>query len=129
MAGLVTSPGISYVTENLTFLSRLVDCFAILPRTHSGASSLDGSAVKRIVMLPPVFNNHSYFKSVSEPLHRQAFISKFSVEAFVGTVLPWLARIQSVRFQISLASPIPEAWWPRITDRYRFASIAVLLEH
>lgn len=46
-----------------------------------------------IVMLPPLLDHDNCFNPVSEPLHVQAFVSEFAIEALVCAILPRLSRI------------------------------------
>ena len=51
-----------------------------------------------VLMLPPLFDEKSSFDTTSEPFEVQTFISKFPVEALVGTILPRFSRIDQRSF-------------------------------
>ena len=44
----------------------------------------------------------------TEPFHRQTFIAKLSVETFIGSVLPWLARFDQNCFQFFINCPLQQ---------------------
>src|SRR5262249_62029383 len=59
-----------------------------------------------LVVLPtPPFDQHLRVDSVLEPLHAEAFVSKFPVEALVRSILPRLARIDERRFDALVCEP------------------------
>src|SRR5262249_41512248 len=59
-----------------------------------------------LVVLPtPRFDQHLRVDSVLEPLHAEAFVSKFPVEALVRSVLPRLAGIDQGRLDLLVSQP------------------------
>src|SRR5215813_12327624 len=59
-----------------------------------------------LVVLPtPRFDQHLRVDSVLEPLHAEALVSKFPVEALVRSILPRLARIDERRFDSLVCEP------------------------
>ena len=53
-----------------------------------------------IVVSPPIFDHDPGFDAIATPFHGQTFVSELAVEAFVGAVLPGLARINEYRFNL-----------------------------
>ena len=60
----------------------------------------------RVVVVPPCFNDHGGLLSGSEPLQRQTLVAQLAVEAFVGPVLPRLARVAQGGCDASLGDPL-----------------------
>lgn len=63
---------------------------------------------RRVVVVPPGFSDHGGLLSRSEPLQRQTFVAQLAVEAFVGPVLPKLARIAQGGCDASLGDPFED---------------------
>lgn len=59
-------------------------------------------------MQPPIFDHDLRFNPISEPLHRQAFIAKFPIEAFGRTVLPGLSGIDQHRLNVLINDPFQQ---------------------
>lgn len=59
-----------------------------------------------VVLTPPVFDDDLRIDSVSEPLHRQAFIAELAVERFVRAVLPRLAGFNVCGVDVGLCEPL-----------------------
>lgn len=62
----------------------------------------------RVVVLPPDFDDRLGFAPGAEPLEAQALIAEAAVERFVGTVLPWLARINQRRLDVRRGQPLQD---------------------
>ena len=61
-----------------------------------------------IVAAAQVFDDDPGFQAIAQPFHRQAFVAEFSVEALVGAVLPWLARLDQNRFEFFIHGPLQQ---------------------
>ncbi len=46
-----------------------------------------------IVVAPPLLDDDLGSDARSKPFQAEAFVAELAVEAFIGTVLPWLAGI------------------------------------
>ena len=68
-----------------------------------------------IEVTTPAFDDDAAFDSVAKPLDRQAFVAELSIEAFIGAVLPWFARIDQRSFDVLVGEPFEN----RVADKLR----------
>ena len=68
-------------------------------------------------MLASLIDDSSRFDAVVKPLHRQAFIVEFGVEAFCRPVLLGLARIDQRNVEILACRPFEQRLSRRIPGR------------
>ncbi len=59
-----------------------------------------------IVVATPLLDDDFGFRTISEPLSIQAFISEFAVETFVGAILPWFTRLDETRLHTTMREPL-----------------------
>ena len=50
-----------------------------------------------MVVVTPVLDNDLGLKTIAKPFHRQTFVAKLAIKAFIDTVLPGLARFDQNR--------------------------------
>ena len=63
-----------------------------------------------IVVLPPLIDDGFRFDAITKPLHRQALVAEFAVEAFRRPVLPRLARIDQRDVEILADRPFEQGF-------------------
>jgi len=56
-------------------------------------------------MATPLLDDDFGFRTISEPLHVQAFISELAVEALVRSILPWFAGFDEGRLHATRLEP------------------------
>ena len=65
-----------------------------------------------VVVLAPGFDDDAGLAARAEPFDGQALVAEFAIEAFIGAVLPRLARI--VEHRVSTSTPIRPLRFRRI---------------
>ena len=61
-----------------------------------------------LVVIPaPILDHDLGFEAITEPLHRQAFVAEFTVEALVRAALPQLAGIDQYSLKPLFLNPLP----------------------
>jgi len=71
-----------------------------------------------IVVQTPCFDDDLRFATTAEPFDAQAFVAELAVEALVGTVLPWLARVDQCGLDVLGVEPFED----RFADELRSMS-------
>jgi hypothetical protein len=59
-----------------------------------------------VVLTPELLDRDLRIDSVSEPLHRKAFIAEFAIERLVGAVLPGFSGIDMGNVDVRLREPL-----------------------
>ncbi len=62
-----------------------------------------------IVMTSPGSDENACFGAAAEPLEAQTFVAKPTVEAFIGSVLPGLSRIDERRTDLLVGKPLGDS--------------------
>ena len=62
----------------------------------------------RVVVVPPGFDDHGSLLAGPELLQRQTLVAQLAVEAFVGAVLPRLARVAQGGCDARLGDPLQD---------------------